>query len=700
MNNNSNNDNDDKNNRCYIEYSSNDDDRCYIEYRKIPTILLLQIIGYLNNIDLICLLLTCKSYYYDLKDQYSSSITFKGLDRIQHLQQRYDGTKNMFIHSKGPYQLNGFTSLYRNAISDQLMVGRDFGAINCTNRVDTIHQIPVPTTETNESNALITTLLVGTQIDMTKEDKTVRLPPTITRLSIRKNVQPLVTAAMGLPNLKELYVVGYQQSTPNNNTIQPSLADTLHLDGASSLRYLCIRNQSAFEEVSVPRNLETLALLGQAQLDKIQGLSSSCIKTMDLCYCETYGLDTTMTPILLPRTLTSLNIKVEDPLPDTFVFPPMLVSLTYQTNASDPLNIQNLVHLERLVLTVPNILQTRINIIFPPVTQSSIKYIDLTNTTTKIQLQDLNTSCIESFKCQHISQIQYDETTTTMTNLLPNLKRFKGQVDYYQQIATLSTNLQILSTHCIAEIEFPKDSFQQLKKLTFVYNRGQVLSSRPVSTNMIPLPDSLTSFSLKRPTSDLYHQFPPNLISMDYSHVEYSIIYIPSSLESLSIRSFKRFPRDRICSLPTLKIINNNNQNNQNNQNNNNDNNNNIKKIRKNIINQNNQNNLNYDYLPSSLKRLSVNMFYDSTPFRISEIIRHSNVESLRFFCGTQNKPLELELSIRRLEDDRVLIIDDNSTFGGIVQLKYTLDMYIDMKIYNDLYLVIKDNKLEILFDY
>ncbi|EGG18551.1 hypothetical protein DFA_04045 [Cavenderia fasciculata] len=592
--------------------SSNDDDRCYIEYRKIPTILLLQIIGYLDNIDLICLLLTCRSYYYDLKDQYSSSITFKGLDRIQQLQQRYSGIKSLFIHSKGPYQLNGFTSLYRNAISDQLMVGRDFGTVESINRVGSVRQI-IPT----DTTSTITTMMIGTMVGITAFDQVISLPPTITRLYIRNVIQPLVTAYLGLPNLKELYLAGYHP--PDIITIP------------DSVKYLRIRYQDTFKELVVHQgNLETLVLIcTDGHLDKIQGLSSSCIKTMNLS-CKTYGLTSTTTPSVLPCTLTSLNIKVGEPLPDTFVFPPMLVSLTYAPawNATTyPLNIQNLVNLERLVLTVPDRFnRTGFEITFPPINHSQLNYIDVRNTTTKLPLKYLNTSCLESLLVQHISQIQYDNdndetTTTTKLNILPNLKRFKGQADYYHQIATLSNNLQILSIHYKCHMEFPKGSFPQLKRLC--------------------LNGILTSFKFKTPRCqhDLHKEFPPNLTSIDYiklsAYSDNDILYIPSSLESLAIKAYQKNGINDLYTLPQIQIINNQN-NNQNN----------------NSLDNNNQ-----YYLPPSLKRLIVNLgTSDVTSFKLSEIINRSNVESLKLFGNAHSdQKYELELSIKRLGDDKYL---------------------------------------------
>ncbi|EGG15508.1 hypothetical protein DFA_10349 [Cavenderia fasciculata] len=307
-------------------------DRCYFQYGMISTILLLKIINLIDdNLDLICLLMTCRSFYRDfiekfkptlpfkhipiINDPPSSSSSFSSLSKWIHLNNMEHITK------KCCYPMKRFESLFQNALANQ-MIQDDWN-------------VSINSNTTPISNVPITKNLTTLHVDcLTSIDKYFQFPPTLTNLSIEYIQSPdglplifpssLVSLSvysstlLSLDNLLSLETLEIKGGY-NNTPVIKNLLKLKHLK--CKVRYLT---------TDLPSSLESLKLSETSNIvDSKYGALPSGLKKIKIIYysikyltildeSDCFDIET---PIRLPRNLISLksncNLNLQLSLPPT-----------------------------------------------------------------------------------------------------------------------------------------------------------------------------------------------------------------------------------------------------------------------------------------------------------------------------------------------------------------------------------------------
>ncbi|EGG14854.1 hypothetical protein DFA_10727 [Cavenderia fasciculata] len=226
-----------------------------------------------DNLDLICLLMTCRSFYKEFQEKFKSTLQFKDISMVTGppFTKERSILNHMVDRIKLRYPMKGFESLLQNALADQMIQGR-----------------------TVSFKSTVTTGIPITKVYIEDADCSKKLPP------------PQTT--------KHLIIHGCTQTIFQDKDWFPPELDSLYLSNAGeqsimvinlpgdSLTYLSLGG--VFNEINIPRNVTTLVLdLLIIDFNLIHGLSGN-------------------------TTVTSLKLGGIVSMNNTFQFPTNLIKLT------------------------------------------------------------------------------------------------------------------------------------------------------------------------------------------------------------------------------------------------------------------------------------------------------------------------------------------------------------------------------------
>ncbi|EGG19937.1 hypothetical protein DFA_07045 [Cavenderia fasciculata] len=567
----------------------------------LSNILIQQILNEIGSIqDIISLLLTCKSFYFDFKSMYLNNITFK------HVSQSFlkSVEKSMVKQRMEP-----FGDLFQS-LSEQVVVSqwrkRDILTINTS-------YLSSPSNNNNKVDKVYDKVIVKSKY----VGKIKRIPPTI-----------------------KLKLIGNM----NFERIRETLQDP------KCLKALSVTNC----------NIAGCALSPTIENIRIKFNRISVVR---------------ITPILpppltlaWPSLLTFLTIVSNVALPLGVQFPSTLTNLrlTFTTPVHVfNFDLSNLVHLTGLQISSNTTQRIPIDNIQLPVPNTSIKLIDLGFFPVAGQVtQDFLSPNLETLYC-----LEY-ECFSPSVRLPPKV-------------------IEVIIDECSARI-IPANFFPaSLEKLDITFLNGGGIASGalvegiktlsmmdytgPVTPDYIP--NSVTELNghVSNPELAVFPSqlvtltssinltvpilFPPKLSKLDRVIIGSPLIYMPTSLQTLSgelsastcVGVVNDYP---VYSFPPTILINNDDSSPKHNP-------------------------LHY-ILPSNLKELSllIDVPADVFSFRIDQILNCSNVNRLSISLPNQFEE-SICLSIRRLEEDNeYILVTETDTFNGAIIKQHRLPKY------------------------
>ncbi|EGG14855.1 hypothetical protein DFA_10728 [Cavenderia fasciculata] len=78
-----------------------------------------------DNLDLICLMMTCRSFYLEFKEQYKDTLRYKDIEMFESPSKGGDFCNHLYYRSQLPYPMKSFTSFVKNALANQLVLGEE-----------------------------------------------------------------------------------------------------------------------------------------------------------------------------------------------------------------------------------------------------------------------------------------------------------------------------------------------------------------------------------------------------------------------------------------------------------------------------------------------------------------------------------------------------------------------------------------------
>ncbi|EGG21021.1 hypothetical protein DFA_00890 [Cavenderia fasciculata] len=281
---------------------------------QLPNIIILNIIKSVdNNVDLICLLLTCKRLYYNIRQQYSGTLQFR---HIRYLLE-YHQPNEWLIKSIKTFNLQSFKSLFNNALSNQILVSdnknkQSFNSHLVNNNNDNNNlTIPPP-------DNISLTIYLSTKLD------DIIAPSTTTSIDINSQVNtPLPsTLLQGIDNLRHLSISTEYTSAERICKLPDTLKSfTIYYDKPS-----CVEGGDVFplglETLSLSSNFEPITLnsLGLGKLKSLKSLDiAPVIITESLpLFLSSPSSSSPSSSYFLPISLTSLYIVFECTVPSNF----------------------------------------------------------------------------------------------------------------------------------------------------------------------------------------------------------------------------------------------------------------------------------------------------------------------------------------------------------------------------------------------
>ncbi|EGG19012.1 hypothetical protein DFA_02255 [Cavenderia fasciculata] len=334
------------------------DTPCYL-INIIPNIILYKIIEYIkDNVDLICLLLTCKRLYFDiLRQQPQRHLAFKG---IGFYKWRIDGIHEVLnfnlLSSLTRFHLGAFKSLFDNALANQLVLLHNETNLDSDRRLNddysaliqhTTNQIDNNNNNNNNSYPITNVTIRPFQIDDedTPQHQLLQLQEGIFT-DIPSTTKTLVLRGLETNHLDK--VLATVVSNNNNNNINNSQLESLEIvstefnESTAILVERLIGLKNIFlhycPHIYIPSTTESLVI--SSNMDRHQPLnlktlfrnlsssssspSSSNLTTLDISSIDI--LDDINQPNLLPPTLKTLHIKLSQP-PPISLFPQSLRNL-------------------------------------------------------------------------------------------------------------------------------------------------------------------------------------------------------------------------------------------------------------------------------------------------------------------------------------------------------------------------------------
>ncbi|EGG24914.1 hypothetical protein DFA_03159 [Cavenderia fasciculata] len=337
-------------------------DICYFIYggSYLPNRIIYQIVEELvNDIDLICLLFTCKQFYYNFRQQYKCR--FKGVSLIDQSTHALNKIRDNTIHATKSFHLRSFTDIFHRSISNQL-VKSNIPLFNYNNNnshsdnsedsieeaVILVDQIYHKQQKNNNSDDSIETPIImgGAGDDYNEQPLMQDLPDTIKWLAVNSSSRPL-TLATGWKFPSQLEKLEYT-STINRKIEMGVLPETLT---ELSLR---TPSETSLEEGVIPKSVTSLTLKKIEKSLEVVGDDVPVIYyhfPSHLLHLHIhFKIESPM--LMFPPTLLSLSLHMP-PATTDFRFPSNLVSLTLgvgRDGVSRSLNLSLLTALQTLVI--------------------------------------------------------------------------------------------------------------------------------------------------------------------------------------------------------------------------------------------------------------------------------------------------------------------------------------------------------------
>ncbi|EGG19143.1 hypothetical protein DFA_02390 [Cavenderia fasciculata] len=609
----------------------------------LSNLLLLHIISEIeDNVDIICLLLTCKKLYSSKNSSLKRLIRFKGIEVID---TDKTGILLQFIATVSRFNLNSFKDILDNSISYQHIALFDQRCYN--DYPKWIHDHIGAINIVDKSN--ITTALVYYDDNTSKSIESLYEISSIETLFI--NYSELRTMYLGsqdlsrLPNLQRLEVCGWRVDMDHHSSLKTLVIDVQQdeRDGLDQLSY---------------------------EIDKFVSLKELTFKM--------FLNNDSLNLHLLPSSLSSLTLRLSFiPEHDTFISLTSLVNFNiYIENFQEDedglfINLDGLTSLEtfkfeeRESLTLGYIVKISLPL--------SIKILTLRSSFIKISSESVLPMLEKLYAYQNLliddnislssspllKKLVIDYCVETITaNLIPTtiekLKIYKetqdkdilGQIVFPPNLTHLSIlgedceSVQPLSESLIklkqtVNSQSPVTLPQQLKKLTLYFNDPNLVFPS-TSSNYPPHLETLNLIDIQ---GDFKFSVPPITKYL-------SLLILPNHNLELNLKKNVQLPIYSITS-----------------------------KIQKTIIADQQQ------WLPSNTTHLTLDLCLkklddDSmvVAFRLDEIINHTNV---RYLSITIHKTtFLLQFSIQRLdaESSNVLVLERQSLTGGIITQRKSIN--------------------------
>ncbi|EGG21022.1 hypothetical protein DFA_00891 [Cavenderia fasciculata] len=590
-----------------------------------------------SNVDLICLLLTCKRLYYNIRQQYSSTLQFK---HIKCFRAKGNQTNESLIS----FSLHSFKHLFNNALSNQIVVSDDnqtkLKSFNShllnNNNNNNDKSTPLPDNislfiTTNNFNDIIAPSTT-TSIDITSKARTSRPIPS--------------TLLEGIDNLQHLTLSSEYTSRERICKLPDTLKSfTMYYNNPG-----CIEGDDMF-----PLGLETLSIPSKAGEDDLPTTSLNSLGLEKLKSLKELIIGPVLTSpsspsSILPSSLTSLDIEFRGDIPsDLFQ---SLVSLRY-------LHLSQYGNDKSLALDLTNLHRLNTFVLFP----GRIKLLDVSFINLPLS-SSLKTILISGYYQKPNLSTQFFPTTLT------SLSMFFGPTDY----ETIKLPMSLTYLHLQCKVPAPSGFIpDSVKTLSMTSTASMDIEILPLS---IPSSvETLTLFGYEGPTTSEYlpdsikeldwnrqidtTTLPPKLETLRWGHIPKNISCVfPSTIQHLDYSDVSFFPlppslTSLSCQFDQTCLVN--------------------------LIDQSYYSISKFNYkqqqkdgqllLPLNLRKLKIKIRSNkkgTNNFRLDEVINQTNIEELSIALRGKGW---LKATIKRLDKDnsRVLIVDNKSLFGGII---------------------------------
>ncbi|EGG13322.1 hypothetical protein DFA_11083 [Cavenderia fasciculata] len=656
-----NNNNNNNNNQQSISYLTN-----------IPNIIILKIIEEIkDNVDILCLLLTCKKMFSQIRVQHDNYIRFK--DNIRSIDQ--DDHLSLYaplFDTLDCFSLRSFRNIFNNSLSNQLIV------IDKRNHNSTILRLSSNVVLIDSDGSIIQNHSLVNQdtiqsvllIPNTIPFDCIKCLPSSTKTlfidSMYHQMNSLITQSSSsslsssssssslIPPFLEMLVISFYKTKIPIGVLP------------ETLKSIQLQSSKVFEgdnDNSLPRGLESLTVTWHYDKDIIPMNRLHLNRLTSLTYLHV-GTVSNLVTGMLPTTLTFIRLKYAERNPpfDFFLTCKSLKSL-YLVSSCDSLDNDGIV-VDTLDLQALDKLETfnynthvtghfnpNLKVLLPSSQSSSLVNLIikedligyhgfLPNRLIKLEIsQKMLIECNSSQLAPTLKKLVLRDCKLPIPiGLIPNGVTkiiIKGRP--VVKDVTLRSFPSTVKHLVIGQYDGPVDYFpESLKSLDW---------SRDVSDHLLQLnlPEGLEKLTWSSKNEDIFITHPPpkypsTLKSIDYSNLvgSYNLLDFPSSLTSLSMIIHRK---EIINSISIFSIFNNPNQTQP-------------------------------SRLPSNITKLYCRLAhydsYESLSFRLDEIINQTNVEDFTiYFSGFRY----CQFNIKRLDENNlnVLLVDNDSLFGGII---------------------------------
>ncbi|EGG15419.1 hypothetical protein DFA_10254 [Cavenderia fasciculata] len=645
--------------------NSNNSNNSQINYLtdRLSNLILLDIISKIdNNVDMICFLLTCKRLYHSIGQQSNKSIRFKGLAYFDKLQ---PNSLNEWLVGRLPNCLPTFRQIVQNSLSNQMvLVNRLDTFAKCKELVNVYHMYYEDDSSNTDADKDDDNSTDRNNNNSNDNDNDIKIDSDTNSNSSSDDIayhyegemeqvqNVLVTVEDStieshpkIPSSTKSLIIHYNNDNfyaPPPNYIPPSVKDVVfHCEQfqcdqdfiPDTVESLEMNTNRLSGNVKLPSKLKSLvwkhnhSSYRNLSLDMIPFHNLSSLTTLKINIAD-YGNGV----VVLPPTLTSLDLTFSDIIPDNLLQPlKSLTNLRIDGEHITNINLQSQTCLKSLFL-------------------EEDFYVNLPVTSTIVNLKvygsvDFIPQSLESLQ---IGSDHLIEQYQVNPNPLPATLRHLGIIVYHSSLSTsmipdgvTSLVLDIGSSEQVELDGLIPISVEKLQLTGLFGWFGQAtLSTLPNSIKSLKWTDNhdyrTISFS-----------FPEHLETLEWMPGKIENVSYPSSLTSLSIEIPPHSGKIEF-SLSKNHMINKNGM-----------------------------------FLPPNIKYLTFicSALTNDVSFRLDEIIKQTNVQELTIQINEDpDDDFNFQIyeykwatfSIRRLLDDKnpqVLIVDNQSMFGGFITL-------------------------------
>ncbi|EGG19272.1 hypothetical protein DFA_02059 [Cavenderia fasciculata] len=596
--------------------------------KKIPTILLLNIINHVDdNVDLVCLLFSCKRLF-NFTSAVNSNITFKK-DEIVDFECIY--------YSQKCYHLKSFKKMFTNTFSDTMIITDNFKTPDMI--------------EENIKNVVLLDLYQEELLEESIEPSTLSIPRSTTLLELQRPIYDPLPTDYFPPLLQHLTITYGEKNVADRAWLPDSLKSLtmVVLDrGFTSPKALPVGLES-LEYRDHHRDTNISLLPRWLGLDRLGSLKSL---TSDRAHDEKGVAYST-----LPQSLTNLGLYL-DTSPLSTYFEPLskLVHLDISfcgRNGNQPTDQHSLLYFDSLVS-----LETLQLGLIGPIHASQIRLaprlLKFKQTNYDQRIGNLTNQFFPpTLTCLSINLDTDDFTMLSLSSCLPQLT--------WLSIKCLSSNVPVefippsiktLEIYNHVDVTQLYKLHNSIEKLVLWNLKHQIDMDTPIT-----LPDGLQKFtwvhydkfSSSSSNKRLEVIYPPTLKYIDYS--QFRIPY--QNIIPTSVNEFKYTTKPK-----TTTTINNNNNNN------------NTTQIEIHSIGDDGF------VFPSTLTKLTATIrCNDILMFGLDQVINQTNVDQLLIL----GPGFTFKVHIRRLDpENRNVLIIGKSLYGGIIH------QHIDQQLTSD----------------